>query len=424
MKKLGLCLLIIVAAIAGWFSFRSAPAALGSAAERKLLNTVPMGWSVNERAIQTLQEKLKRDPENADHRAALGHAYLQKARETGDPTLYAQADVLFDQVLRNSPTHTDAEIGRASLALSRHEFEQARDIALRVIARTPNLATPYGVLTDALVELGDYEEAIRAADRMASLKPNLSSYSRISYLRELMGDVEGAESAMRMAVEAGAPDAENTAWCIVQLGNLYLNSGRAELAELAFNAALERFPNYVHALAGLARVHVSRGKFESAADLYQRAAQRVPLPEFLIGLAEVYERTGQKTEASRQHELLTAIEEIYRANDVQIDGDLALFETGRNPERGLAMARAEWDRRKSVKVADTYAWALFRAGKLHEASEIMAQARRLGTKDPLMLFHASQIAQAMGRVDEARALALESARLNPGIAALYAEARP
>src|SRR4030095_15415093 len=115
----------------------------------------------------------------------------------------------------------------------------------------PYAATAYGILADALTELGNYGQAVEKLDQMVRMKPSMSAYSRIAYMRELHGDTSGAIVAMETAIQAGAPNAENTAWCIVQLGNLYLNSGRVEEAKKAYQAALTRFPRYVHAYSGL-----------------------------------------------------------------------------------------------------------------------------------------------------------------------------
>src|SRR5205807_8990054 len=82
----------------------------------------------------------------------------------------------------------------------------------------PARPTAYGVLVDALVELGRYDEATAAAQVMTDMRPDLSSYSRISYLRELHGDTNGAMAAMRLAIQAGPLRSEATAWCDVQLG--------------------------------------------------------------------------------------------------------------------------------------------------------------------------------------------------------------
>src|SRR5215467_5329916 len=221
--KLGVPLVLAVAFAAYWFipqspSRKAALALVG--------RSVPSQWSSNERMIPMLQEKLRQEPRNAEWNAALGQAYLQKARETGDPSFYTKAEELFGRALSADPKSAPAMIGSASLAMSRHDFGKARAMAEHAIQINPDIPATYGVLADALVELGEYESAFRTLARMVRLKPNLSSYSRISYVRELTGDTEGAIQAMQMAVDSGAPEAENTAWCMVQLGNLYLNSGR------------------------------------------------------------------------------------------------------------------------------------------------------------------------------------------------------
>jgi tetratricopeptide (TPR) repeat protein len=157
---------------------------------------------------------------------------------------------------------------------------------------------------------------------MVRLKPNLSSYSRVSYMRELKGDIPGAIRAMQMAIQAGAPDAENTAWCIVQLGNLYLASSKLPEAEVAYRAALRRFPNYVHAYAGLARVSAFRNDYASAVASYQEAIDTVPMPEFLIELSAVYTKMGKPAEAQTQLDLLSTIQKVYEANGVAMDAEI------------------------------------------------------------------------------------------------------
>jgi tetratricopeptide (TPR) repeat protein len=283
---------------------------------------VALSWSGNERVIPKLQDKLKGEPQNPDLNAALGQAYLQKARETGDPSYYTKSEQLFQRALSSNPDHIEALIGEASLAMSRHQFEKARDIAARSAGLHQYSAAARGILADAYTQLRDYDNAIRTLDEMVRLKPNLSSYSRISYMRELKGDTDGAIQAMQMAVQAGAPDAENTAWCIVQLGNLYLGKSQMREAEMAYRAALHRFPDYVHAYAGLAKVAAARKEYQAAAQYYQKAIDRVPTPEFLIGLSAVYQRMGKPDEAHAQLELVSTIKKVYEANGVSMDAEI------------------------------------------------------------------------------------------------------
>src|SRR5688572_26382322 len=188
-------------------------------------------WSSNEQWISSMEERVRRDPDDVKASAILGQAYLQRVRESGDPANYKKAEVLFERALKRDPKSVDALVGKATLLMAWHEFAQARDVARRAIEIDPDVVATHGVLTDALVELGEVDEAIGVLGEMLRRKPNLSSYSRVSYVRELKGDVPGAIEAMKMAVDSGAPTAENTAWCTVQLGKLYLQEKRLDEAE-------------------------------------------------------------------------------------------------------------------------------------------------------------------------------------------------
>jgi pentatricopeptide repeat protein len=387
--------LVTAILLLGFAGYRNLPQSKARAAAEEMMDhAFAAGWSSNERSIPMMEERLKQEPENARVNAALGQAYLQRARESGDPSFYTKAEALFERALAVNPKSMEAMLGKATLSMSRHDFRNARALAETAIALNPDVVATYGILTDALVELGDYDAAIKALDTMVRRKPNLSSYSRVSYVRELMGDTEGAIQAMSMAIDAGSPYAENTAWCLVQLGNLYLNSGSHDKAEWQYQAALARFPDYAHALGGMARLAVSRDDWHTAAHYYQLAMDRIPLPEFAIGLGEVYEQMGKTAEAKSQFDLVEAIQKIHRANGVSTDIEMALFDAdrGKNLDRALDAARKEWNDRKSVRVADVYAWTLYRSGRFSEAQQMMQQALRLGTRDPLFLRHAQAIA--------------------------------
>jgi hypothetical protein len=105
---------------------------------------------------------------------------------------------------------------------------------------------------------------------------------------------------------------------------------------------------------------------------------------------------GKKEEAKAQVDLVDAIQQLYQSNGVSMDIELALFnaDRGRDIEKALAVAHSEWKRRKSVRVADAYAWILYRSGRFDEAGQMMREALRLGTRDPLFLQHAETISRA------------------------------
>src|SRR3989442_12187285 len=111
-----------------------------------------------------------------------------------------------------------------------------------------------------------------------------STHARVSYARELLGDIDGAFSDMRQAVEAGGAVPENSAYTRVLLANLYFNSGRLVPAEAAYRRALFDQPRDPYALAGLARGEAARGRDAPPIDRYPEAGDAHPLPPFLIRL--------------------------------------------------------------------------------------------------------------------------------------------
>ena len=163
-----------------------------------------------------LVQAIAADPSDYRSRIKLAQVYMVEARATGEHGHYypATLQVLNDILAERPPQDVifAALSLQASVKLSLHEFSQVRDLASQAIALNGHNALIYGSLVDAHVELGDYDKAVEMADKMVSIRPDLRSYSRISYLREIHGDMPGAIEAMKMAIQAGYPGYEDRAW--------------------------------------------------------------------------------------------------------------------------------------------------------------------------------------------------------------------
>ncbi len=383
------------------------------------------GADVTDSQIAAYQDKLKKaaDPENY---AKLGLAYLQKAREVGDPTYYTKAEGVFKKSLELSPENVEALGGLGSLSLSRHQFAEGLTWGQKAQKLRPATSYNYGVMADALVELGRYDEAAQVVQQMVDLRPDLSSYSRISYLRELRGQYDGAVQAMKQASMAGGPTSENRAYIIYQLGNLYFNHNDLTQAAASYQEAISIFPGYVYAQAGMARIKAANNDFDGAINLYTQVTQRMPLPEFIIELGDLYTATNRADDAKKQYDLVRGIQQIYRENGVDTDLEMALFDADHNfnlPD-ALAHAKQVYAVRPSIKAADVLAWTHYKSGDYASAAEYSQQALRLGTQDSLMLFHAGMIKAKQGNNSEARAFLEKALNLNPNFSLLYAnEAR-
>ena len=244
-------------------------------------------------------------------------------------------------------------------------------------------ARGYGIVGDALVELGRYEEAFETFNKMVTLKPSVSSYARVSYARELLGDVAGAVEAMRLAVDAAAGESESVAWAHTQLGKLLWSHGRPAAAEREYRAALSVRRGYVYALDALALVEAAQGRADRAIKLARRAAEAMPLPQFVGTLGDLLHVSGDEAGARRQRKLIGAIERLLRANGVRTELEAALFDIdhGIRLSESLALARSSHAARPSIDGDDVLSWALVRNGHCGEALRYSKRALRLGTLD-------------------------------------------
>jgi tetratricopeptide (TPR) repeat protein len=378
--------------------------------------------STAERQVAALQERLRADARDWQAASQLGAAYLQRARETGDPSYYGRAEEALRRALDEQPDDYAAVSSMGALALARHQFAEALTWGERARAINPGRSYSYGVVADALTELGRYDEAVAAAQQMVDLRPDLASYSRVSYARELHGDIAGATEAMEAAVSAGLPGSENAEWVRVQLGNLLFAQGRLAAAEQRYAQSLAALPGYVPAMAGMARLRAAQGRSDEAVAMLEDASARMPLPEYVIALGELHESLGNAAEAERQYALVRAMQRLFAANGVDTDLELALFEADHGDAAAAAqLARAAYARRPGVKGTDTLAWALYRAGQPDEARRYSDEALRLGSRDPLLLYHAGMIALGEGDKGRARELLGRALEPNPHFAPLHAD---
>jgi tetratricopeptide (TPR) repeat protein len=342
--------------------------------------------------IGALQARVRNAPADPDGYTLLASRFLQKVRETGDPGFYARADRALRRALALDPRNAGALTERGALRLSRHDFVGALRDGRLAHRLAPDAVRPYGVIVDANVELGRLPAATRTLQRMIDLKPDLAAYARVSYLRELRGDLRGARSAMALAVASGAASPENAAYVNTLLGDLELGRGRRAAAQRAYDEALRQFPGYVRAQAGTARVAAARGD----------------LPRALRTLRDV----------------VRATQRLFAASGANVDLELALFEADHgSPARALSYAESAYRARpQSVLAEDAYAWALYRAGRAQQALRVATSAQRLGTRLPYLRYHLGVIAAAAGERRTARTALSQALALNPSFNPLQAPA--
>ncbi|MDQ6873855.1 MAG: tetratricopeptide repeat protein [Actinomycetota bacterium] len=372
-------------------------------------------------AIVRAQQRLREAPKDYRTWAELGAAYVQQGRITGDPSYYPKSEGALKRSLAlNHADNWEALTGMGALANARHDFTAALAWGHKAQAVNAYSTSVYGVLNDALTQLGDYPAARAALQKMLDLHPGIPAYTRASYDFEERGLVDQAMAALQRAL-GEASDPADVAFCRYYLGELAFNGGNLDAAATQYRLGLQADPAYDPLLAGRAKAEAARGDTPAAVRDYATVTGRVPQPQYLLEYGELLQSLGRTAEAAQQYRLLGIEQQLFKANGVIDDLTSALFEADHgSPAAAVQHGRAEWGRRHSVLVADALGWALHRAGRDAEALSYAQQANRLGWRNAVFRYHLAMIELGLGRRDAARRDLAQAVHFNPYFSPLQA----
>jgi tetratricopeptide (TPR) repeat protein len=369
--------------------------------------------------------KLEKNPNDWDSWLRMSEAFITEARVTGTHGYnYDQALRILDHVLAESKINKEVKgqalTLKATVLLSQHQFSEALVLGKEALKLDPYRAFNYGVLVDAYTELGYYDSAVVMCDKMVSTRPDLRSYSRVSYQREIHGDVPGAIEAMDLAVKAGAQGLEETSWCRVQLGGLYERSGNLEKASGQYTLALAERKNYPFAMAALGRVEGKRKNFPEAEKLLKAAIAITPDASFYEELARVYStlgRTDEREEATRNAgKVLVGLTKGGEGHTHQVGLEMARFQLEFMKDLDNALTNAEHElshRASNNDVNTTLAAVQYAKGNIDAAAKSIAVAEHTGSKDPYLMCLNGLVQVKKGGTAQGKALITESLRIDP-----------
>jgi tetratricopeptide (TPR) repeat protein len=352
-------------------------------------------WQNTQNTYGKARQELLKTPDAKEPWLDLSEVFILEARVTGEhPHYYPAALQVLNELLSKKFDEKDirdmdlkfrALSAKASVELSLHDFSKALETGQKALAINPHNAAIYGVLVDAHVELGQYEQAVKMADKMVSIRPDLRSYSRVSYLREIHGDVDGAIEAMDMAVKAGAPGAEQTAWTRLTLGHLYEHYGQLNAAEFQYKMILEERPDYPFALAALGDMELEKKNYPKAMELLQKAANIIPEVGFYESMARLYKEQGQQDKFQKTFDEIIAMMEDDAAHGHNMDLEFAHVYSDLKGDhlKALEYAQQEYVRRPdNIDINGLMAQLYAKLGDQQKANIHLQKALRTGAKKP------------------------------------------
>ena len=367
-------------------------------------------WAATKKQGDNLYQLVMDNPKDIKSALALASLYIQEGRAAGDFNYYNAAALKYvDDVLAIEPNKFEALVLKAIVQLSQHHFSDALITAEKAKAANPYNAFIYGIMVDGNVELGNYKAAVENSDKMMGMRPDIRSYSRVAYLREIYGDHAGAIDAMKMAVDAGGQGDEPTAWARIQLARLYQTAGDLRTAEMHFTITQNERPGYAYALQGLAQIAITRKEYSKAIQLYQQAISTSPDFAIKEDLAKLYLFLQQKDKGIAL--LNTIAKELNSPSSLDplssnhhAGKDLAyiyvLLQDYTNAKKQVTM---EYNTRPDNNdVNEAMAWVIFKEGDSKAALPYIEKAFQTGSKNPVLLCHAAAIYAANGNNEKAK----------------------
>jgi tetratricopeptide (TPR) repeat protein len=424
-SKLILIILPCAAVFSGCASKHTAQSGLPSAptAEATLASIpVPGATSATDRGIAKWIGKVRENGLDDKSWVNLGDSLMQKPRETADFHYYGYAEQAYQQALAHNPKNADALTGMAWVTSDRHQFDQSVNWANQAVALNPQNNMAYGLLGDADVELGHYNDAYAHYQKMLDIRPDTSSYSRGAHLLYLTGNSRKATWLMAKAIKTGAPYAENTAWCSTQLALMLMNQGAVIPAEQVLQDAIKSTPDNFRVLAAMGMVQAAKRNYPAAIMYYKKSLAIAPELTSTAALGDLYAVTGNKAEADRQY---AQVEALHKQNtDISIHDHMQMAQFYADHDRNLVQAMQfaeEHKLTKNVNEADTLAWCYYKNGMQAQAKAAITTALAQNTSDARIFFHAGMIYAKDGNRISAGKFLSQALSVNPNFSPVFAK---
>ena len=353
--------------------------------------------AVRDRDIDFYSRRVAEDPSSALDRVALARLLFDRARSTGAVDDLDRAEALARQAIdERSHRNSQAFELLATVLMSKHEFQEARVIALQLDSLNPGLSGNLALLGEIELELGEYSSAASRFEAVSYDGRSFTTAARIARWYELTGRSDRARAIIARAIAQvdrrdDLPSAQ-AAWFHYRLGDLNLRAGRVKAADSAFRRGLALYRDDVRLNSGLARAALARGSFHEAITLGEMVLASQLDPEILVTIGRAHAALGDTSQVSAYVRAVAA-SALDEGEGMHRTMALFLLDYGSQELRAsvLKFARSAFDDRRDVYGHDLLAWALHRNGDAEGARGHIKMALAHGTQDVGLAEHARAI---------------------------------
>jgi cellulose synthase operon protein C len=394
-------------------------------------------------AVNSLQNALRDDPDNAVAHYQLGNAFAQQHNDS-------RADSEWREAVRLRPDMTDAQRSLAALELRRGDIDGVLQTAQQIISAQPYSADGFILKGVAELDRQKYKDAQQDAEQAARRAPQSPApYAQLGNIQLAQKHYAEAEKFYQQALERDPASSEglsglmNTYFAQKQFdkaivaanvqiakspnnANFYdllgtaLFNAKKDLpgADAALHKAIELDRNNSDAIEKLGKVQVQEGSADKALALYQQSIKDNPREvRFYILSGELYaaKQDWEHAKSMYQQALSISPDHPLASNNLAY----VILQQGGNVD--VAMGLAQTARRgmpDSPNAADTLGWAYYQKGIYGSAINQFREALRLSEKrgdpdDAEVHYHLGLAYQKDNKSALARQHLEKAVKLNP-----------
>jgi tetratricopeptide (TPR) repeat protein len=296
-------------------------------------------------AIASFEEVLAKHPADAPTLLALGQAYLQSGA-------FDKAEAMYERLKALPNAEPAALAGLGKVALARHDYALAVERLEQAVKLAPDATKLHQPLAIAYRGVGDPAKADEHVRLFA---------------------IDGFDPTVDDPIADALSDKVLASKVLLRRGQRAGKSGRFDLAEKAFRAAVDASPNDAEAIANLGISLANLGRLDEAETrLADAIAKDDSIAVAHLSLGVVYDRKGRDAAAIEQYAATIRLDADNVAAHVY-EAD-ALMRTGQAdkaiPLYREALAKAPGSSRMQMSLA----MALVRSGKRAEARSVLEAA--------------------------------------------------
>jgi len=383
-------------------------------------DTAPSGYEAElaraQNDVARLEMVLLGRSRDVEARVKLVYRLFHRASLTGNMGDFDTVATELQQAIKECGRREDLCLLKANLDFRFHRLAEVKE-DLKMAPLLAGRSEARALLADIDFQEGRYQESRAGFERLIEERRAWDNLARLAHWKSKMGDPAEADQLYEEAeADLTAKEMRSFAWLELQRGVLAITHGQYERADVHYRRADMAYPGHWHVDEHFAELRAAQGQFEVAIALLKTVIARTPKPELRQALGELYVHMGRQEQAHAWFdEALAAYMESVRRGGVHYYHHLADFwaDAREEPTEAVKWARKDIALRSNFATQAALARALYKAGELVEALDLIKRALASGVRDAGVFWTASALFEAIGESEETERYAAAASAINP-----------